>query len=224
MDLRKKNSPIRSLGEFALRFRLIFVAVFAVPYVVFVRDFRAISVYALDSVKAFLDGVGIPSEICVPLSDCSAPVLAGCVALFLACFLFVRIAALKTLLPAILSVFFFTAISASAELPKSEYLALAFVDFAGLLAVGICAGISLKGGAPVAGAVTRGFAKAFFPVLVLHALVGGIFGYLFWNASDPLTLVFFPVISLFLFLFAEFPMFTFAPMGKMRAGRRSMKI
>lgn len=224
MDLRKKNSPIRSFGELVLRFRLIFVAIFAVLYVVFARDFRAIFAYAFDAAKASLERVGISPEMFAPLSDCSVPVIAGCVALFLVCFLFVRVAVLKAFLPALLSAFFFSAVSASAGLPAAEYLVLAFLDFAGILAVGICTGISLKGGEPVAGAVVRGFAKAFLPLLLLHAIAGGVFGYLFWNDADRLILSLFPAVSFALFLFAEFPMFSFAPMGKMRAAHRAMKI
>lgn len=223
MDLRKKTSPLRSLGEILLRFRLILVAAFAVLYVVFARDFQASFSYVQAAVECTLGLFGREASF-DSLKDFAIPVSAGCVAVFLVCFLFVRVAVLKALLPALLVAFFWTALSAGGNLPYAEYLALLLADILGIVIAGISAGISLKKGSPVAGALTAGFSKAFFPTLGLHLLAGGVFGYLFRADAEIWTLAVFPPISLALFLFAEFPMFSFAPMGKLRAEHRTMKI
>ena len=47
MDLRKKASPVQILGESLLRFRLIFLVIFAVLYVIFARDFSSTFAYIL---------------------------------------------------------------------------------------------------------------------------------------------------------------------------------
>ncbi len=223
MDLRKKTTPVRTLGEILLRFRLIFVAVFAVLYVIFARNFQAIFSYAQASVEYMLGLFGRETSFS-PLNDIALLLSAGCVAVFLVCFLFVRVAVLKAFLPALLVAFFWTALSAKENLPYAEYLALLFTDILGIVIAGISAGISLRKGSPVAGALTAGFSKAFVPTLVLHLLVGGVFGYLFRAEAEIWTLAVFPPVSLALFLFAEFPMFSFAPMGKLRAEHRTMKI
>lgn len=49
MDLRKKATPVQILGEGILRFRLIFVLIFAILYVVFARDFSATFEYVVRS-------------------------------------------------------------------------------------------------------------------------------------------------------------------------------
>ncbi len=223
MDLRKKTSPVRSLGEILLRFRLIFVAIFAILYVVFARDFRAILSYAQASVVYTLGVFGQETSFS-PLNDFALLASAVGVAVFLICFLFVRVAALKTLLPALLVAFFWTALSARENLPFAEYLAFLLVDFLGIFTVGVLAGFALGKGAPVAGALSGGFSKVFIPVLFLHLLAGGVLGYLFREDAELCTLVLFPFISLFSFLCAEFTMFSFAPMGKLRAEHRTMKI
>lgn len=223
MDLRKKTSPLRSLGEILLRFRLVLVAMFAVLYVVFARDFQSSFSYAGASAEYLLELFGQNASL-APLKGFAAPVSVGCVILFLACFLFARVAVLKTFLPALLVAFFWTSLSAGGNLPYVEYQALLLADILGIVIAGISAGISLKNGFPVAGSLTVGFSRAFFPILALHLLVGCVFGYLFRADAEIWTLAVFPPISFALFLFAEFPMFSFAPMGKMRAGHRTMKI
>lgn len=224
MDLRKKASPVRRLGEILLRFRLILVAVFAVLYVVFARDFRAIFSYASAALKSALESFGLDASCMTGAENLAVPVSVASVVVFLVCFLLVRVAILKILLPALLAAFFWTALSASGNLPFAEYLAFLLADFVGILIVGIFASLALGRGTPVAGALAGGFSKAFFPTLCLHLLFGGACGYLFRAEAEIHALVLFPFVSFFTFLLAEFPMLSFAPMGKLRAERRSMKI
>ncbi len=224
MDLRKKASPIRRLGEILLRFRLILVAVFAVLYVVFARDFRAIFSYASAALKSAMESFGLDASFVTGAESLAVPVSVTGVLVFLVCFLLVRMAILKILLPALLVAFFWTALSASGNLPFAEYLAFLLAGFLGILIVGIFASLALKKGTPVAGALAGGFSKAFFPTLGLHLLLGGVFGYLFRADAEIHALVLFPFVSFCTFLLAEFPMLSFAPMGKLRAERRSMKI
>ena len=200
MDLRTKASAIQLLGEWILRLRLIFVLAFAVLYVIFARDFSAIFAYAHsagDSLLAYfgLTFAGMPDF----LREWGAFLAAGLVFLFLLAFLFVPIAFFKALLPALL------------------------VDALGILLAAIFAGSLLKKGTPVSGARMGAFCRMFFPVLALHLIVGGVCGYFFRHEPLPVWILF-PLISLLLFLFAEFPMFTFAPMGKMRAAQRTMDL
>ncbi|MGM9984550.1 MAG: hypothetical protein ACI38O_07690 [Fibrobacter intestinalis] len=224
MDLRKKASAIQLLGEWILRLRLIFVLAFAVLYVIFARDFSAIFAYAHsagDSLLAYfgLTFAGMPDF----LREWGAFLAAGLVFLFLLAFLFVPIAFFKALLPALLVAFFWTAISAQIQLPPAEYAAFLLVDALGILLAAIFAGSLLKKGTPVSGARMGAFCRMFFPVLALHLIIGGVCGYFFRH--EPLSVwILFPLISLLLFLFAEFPMFTFAPMGKMRAAQRTMDL
>ncbi len=224
MDLRKKASPIRRLGELLLRFRLILVAVFAVLYVVFARDFRAIFSYAAAAVKSVFESLGLDASLVTCAEDLAVPVSVALVVVFFVCFLLVRVAILKVLLPALLVAFFWTALSASGNLPYAEYLALLLAEFAGILIVGIFVCAELAKGTPVAGALAGGFSTAFFPTLCLHLLAGGVCGYAFRAEAELLTLALFPVVSFLAFVGAEFPMLSFAPMGKLRAGQRSMKI
>ncbi len=224
MDLRKKTSPVRTLGEILLRFRLILVAVFAVLYVVFARDFREIFSYASAALDSAFKILGLEHSVALNEGNFAVAFFAASVAVFLACFLFVRVATLKTLLPALLVAFFWTALSARENLPFAEFLAFLLVDFLGILALGIFTGIDLGKGTPVAGAVAGSFSRVFLPVLVLHLLFGGVFGYAFRADAEIRTLVVFPFVSLFSFFCAEFPMFSFAPMGKLRAEHRTMKI
>ncbi len=223
MDLRKKASPVRRLGEILLRFRLILVAVFAVLYVIFARDFRAIFSYASAALESVLRNLGLDASLACA-EDLVVPVSVSILAVFLLCFLLVRVAILKIFLPALLVAFFWTAISACGNLPLVEYLALLFADFAGILIVGIFVSLALGKGTPVAGALAGGFSKAFFPTLCLHLIFGGVCGYVFRADAEIHTLALFPFLSFFAFLGAEFPMLSFAPMEKLRARQRSMKI
>ena len=223
MDLRKKASPLQRFGELLLRFRLIFILIFAILYGVFARDFSAIFSYGFSAVESVLKQfTAVPQTFSI-VKENAVPIFFFFSGIFLLCFLFVRVAIFKAFLPALLTGYFWTAISQQGQFPAEEYLAFLAVNGLGILAFAIIVGVFLGKGSPVAGATVGSLTKVFFPILILHILLGGLGGY-FFQSTDLVLRILFPLISLALFFFVEFPFFTFAPMGKMRAAQRTMKL
>ncbi len=273
MDLRKKASPVQILGESLLRFRLIFLIVFAVLYVIFAKDFSATFAFILGVGESFAQTISACKQTGIVEADYpfwialgSLFVMLFVVRLFLGkirnalSFLFstlfisalalalneveevvsfvflgfllfcmvlyfaVRVASFKALLPVLLSTFFWVSISALWAVPyfvSVSFVALALAD---LLSISLDAGAELRKGTPVAGSLVSGFRKAFLPAVISVVLLGGLNGY-FYRTSMPIWMtIALPVIALALFLLVEFPMMSFAPMSKMRASHRSMKV
>ena len=271
MDLRKKASPVQVLGEGFLRFRLIFLVVFAVLYVVFARDFSATFAFILGAgeslaqtvvackqsgfavadypfwislgalfivlflVRLFLGKIRnalsflfstlFMSALALALNEveeCIAYVFLGFLLLSMVFYFVVRVASFKALLPVLLSSFFWISMAALWAAPYFVGVSFAVLALADMLSISLDAGVELRKGTPVTGALVSGFRKAFLPAVISVALLGGFNGY-FYNMPIWMAIVL-PVISLALFLLVEFPVMSFAPMSKMRASHRSMKV
>lgn len=134
----------------------------------------------------------------------------------------VRSASLKALLPALLTVFFWISFAEDLELPALFAAVFGALLFADILLVSLVAAGELSKGTPVSGALLAGFSKAIFPSVLSAVLAGALFGYALDVALWKLILS--PVISVLLFLLAEFSMLSFAPMKSLRAEQREMKI
>ena len=273
MDLRKKASPVQILGESLLRFRLIFLVIFAVLYVIFARDFSSTFAYILGAGESlaqtiaswtdkgvaeadypFLIAVGalvvvlfvmrlwlgkirnalsflfstlFISALALALNEVEetvAYVFLGFLLLSMILFFVVRVASFKALLPVLLASFFWISISAVVAIPFFVGVSFVVLALADMLAVSLDTGAELKKGTPVSGSLVSSFCKAFLPSVISTVLLGGLNGY-FYHSCIPIWMaIVFPVISLALFLLVEFPVMSFAPMSKMRAAHRSMKV
>ena len=273
MDLRKKASPVQVLGEGLLRFRLIFLVVFAILYVIFARDFSATFAYILGAGESFAQMISVCKQTGIAEADdafwislgglfvvlfavrlwlgkirnalsflfstlfISALALAlneveevvafvflGFLLLAMILYFVVRVASVKALLPVLLSTFFWVSISALWAVPYFVSVSFVVLALADLLSISLDAGAELRKGTPVMGSLVSGFYKAFLPSVISVVLLGGLNGY-FYKASLPIWMaIVLPVIALSLFLLVEFPVMSFAPMSKMRASHRSMKV
>jgi len=273
MDLRKKASPVQVLGEGLLRFRLIFLVIFAILYVIFAKDFSATFAFVLGAGESLAQTISACKQVGIAEADypfwislgalfvvlfvvrlflgkirnalsflfstlfISALALAlneveevvayvflGFLLLSMVLYFAVRMASVKALLPALLSSFFWVSISALWAVPffvSVSFVALALAD---LLSISLDAGAELRKGTPVAGSLVSGFRKAFLPAVISSVLLGGLNGY-FYSTGMPIWMaIVLPVFAILLFLLVEFPVMSFAPMSKMRASHRSMKV
>lgn len=135
-----------------------------------------------------------------------------------------RAAFCKAFLPAFLALYLWCAICSAAHLPFGSFAGFAVLPLADLLAVSLIAGRELSKGTPVFGAILAGFSKVFFPMLASNVLFGLWAGFQFHSQEPIAWAICSPVVSAALYLLAEFPLLTFAPLEKMRASQRTMEL
>lgn len=139
-------------------------------------------------------------------------------------FLAVRAAFGKAFLPALFALYLWGSICSSANLPVGIFMGFAVLLLSDLLAVSLIAGRELSKGVPVFGAVLAGFSKGFLPMAASHLLFGLWAGFQFHSQEPFAWMICCPIVSASLYLFAEFPLLTFAPLEKMRASQRTMEL